>query len=126
MWLPHGLDAGVDTADLKPLITICQLAAAATRQTDGGGACAPLAFNLTRPSKGQLRMQVAALDPLRRYKVAVQGSQGVKDAFGLPLQGTETLFWSKALDSDFSGPTVSGCQCLFACFGYHLPALHPQ
>jgi hypothetical protein len=82
MWLPHGLAAGVGPAALKPLISICRLA----DPMDEASACAPLGFNLSRPSKGQLRMDVPGLEPRQRFRVAVKGSAAVKDAFGLPLQ----------------------------------------
>jgi len=94
MWLPHGLAADVTLPTLKPLITICRYTNP-NAPNALGSYCAPLAFNLSRPSKGQLRMSVGGLEGRQRYRVAVQGSAQVKDAFGLQLQVRWGVGWGR-------------------------------
>lgn len=82
MWLPHGLANGTEISDLTSLISICRFKNPNDTESD----CVPLKYNLTRPALGKLRMTVPELQPRLRYKVAVNGSDKVKDAFGLALK----------------------------------------
>ncbi|KAF8063719.1 hypothetical protein HT031_003574 [Scenedesmus sp. PABB004] len=103
LWLPHGLAPGVGPEAVRPLLSLCALGS----PYFDGGACAPLAFELTRPTNGTLVLSAPALTPGRRYRLAVKADPAVKDAFGLPLQASANAWWTLDLEPAFGGPSLN-------------------
>lgn len=105
MWLPHGLAADVTAAQLASRVSVCRLSASGTT-------CEPL--SVTDPklvNKGTLRISVPRLDQNQaRYRIRVSASPQLRDAFGLPLQASENVFYTVPLARAFSGPTAGGWQ----------------
>jgi len=104
MWLPHGLAEGTKVQDIQKLIKICvykdpyKWESYCTSLTD---------FKLTRPNKGTLLFELPSMKPRHHYHLTIAGNPKIKDAYGLPLIGTEAYFFSSDLQSAFQGPVLS-------------------
>jgi hypothetical protein len=76
MWLPHGLADNTTTLQaLAGQVSICPI-----RNSLGLPIlpCRPMAFNLTRPTRGNLMMSVPGIQPLTQYRVTITASGAVR------------------------------------------------
>ena len=59
VWLRHGLSSDSPASALAAALQLCQLA---------GGACSPVPFMLSLPSRGRARLSVPDLQPSSQYQ----------------------------------------------------------
>ncbi|KAF8068259.1 hypothetical protein HT031_001946 [Scenedesmus sp. PABB004] len=107
LWLPHGLAPGVPVSALARRVSLCRYAA----PYDWASACAPEPFTLTVVNRGQLLLTAPGLRDRQHYRIRVAADPGLKDGYGLPLEGSEAFFFTTQPAQDLAFPRLaSGSQ----------------
>mmetsp|Transcript_14647 Transcript_14647/g.36469 ORF Transcript_14647/g.36469 Transcript_14647/m.36469 type:complete len:2268 (-) Transcript_14647:639-7442(-) len=107
LWLPHGLAADTDLAALAAKLSLCEL----TQPFSRNSACQAVdlpAGSLTSVDAGRLRLEVAALQPKRKYRVKVGADSSIRDGFGKPLKASQTDFWTNEVGNFMAAPSTAG------------------
>lgn len=103
MWLPHGLAKGTSPAALLPLLSLCRF------DPPTSANCEPVEVaSVKLLNKGTLLASVPDLQYGRQqYRLVVRASSALRDGYGLPLQASQTTFWTPNLSSDYAGPSAA-------------------
>jgi hypothetical protein len=92
MWLPHGLaDNTTALQALSGQISICPIRSSLGLPIIQ---CRPMAFTLTRPTRGTLVMSVPGIQPLTQYRVTIAASDAVGEGWAGVGRGTGLLLSS--------------------------------
>ncbi|KXZ55787.1 hypothetical protein GPECTOR_2g1337 [Gonium pectorale] len=95
LWLIHGLSSGTTADALAAQLELCELPR-----------CTKVDFKLSLPARGRARLSVETLKPGTQYRLAVTGSDSVKDGYGQGLRSGSFSFWTSYINFAFTSPQL--------------------